>query len=117
MEKEEFPRWFQLRRGDYLPKFFDHWGRTMTRGGCVALVAEPYFTAMGEQRWEEVRRFAIKYDLIYLVLPNSYHEPGDTIRILFGHEEWCPDLMPWPREQSGDSSGSDFLSLEGRIEN
>jgi hypothetical protein len=70
---------------------------------------------MGEQQWEEVRRFAIKYDLEYLVVPNSYHEPGDTIRILFGHEEFCPDLMPWI--QSGDSSGSNSVSLEGRIEN
>jgi len=117
VEKEKFPRWFRLRRGDYLPKFFDHWGRTMTRGGCYALVAEPYFSAMGEQRWEEVRRFAIKYDLEYLVVPNFYHEPGDTIRILFGHEEFCPDLMPLPREQSGDSSRSDSDSREGRIGN
>ena len=117
VEKEKFPCWFRLRRGDYLPNFFDHWGRTKTRGGCFALVAEPYLSAMGEQRWEEVRRFAIKYDLEYLVVPNSYHEPGDTIRILFGHEESCPNLMPWPRKQSGDSSGSNSVSLEGRMEN
>ena len=94
VEKEKFPRWFRLRRGDKLPGFFDHWGRTMTKGG-YALVAEPYYTAMSEERWEEVRRFAIKYDLKYMVVPNSYHFPGQTLRILFGHEEWCPDLMPW----------------------
>ena len=68
VEKEKFPRWFRLRRGDKLPRFFDHWGRTMTRGGNV-VVAEPYFTAMTEEQWEEVRRFAIKYDLKYMVVP------------------------------------------------
>jgi hypothetical protein len=94
VEQGKFPRWFRLRRGDKLPRVFDHWGRAMTRGGIYALVTEPYFTAMCEERWEEVRRFAIKYDLEYMVVPNSYHEPGDTLRILFGHEEWCPDLMP-----------------------
>jgi hypothetical protein len=94
VEKEKFPRWFRLRTGDKLPDFFDHWGRTMTRGD-YALVAEPYYTAMTEERWEEVRRFVIKYDLKYMVVPNSYHEPGDTLRIVFGHDEWCPNLMPW----------------------
>jgi hypothetical protein len=95
VEKEKFPRWFRLRRGDYLPRVFDHWGRTMVRGGHYALVAEPYFTAMCEERWEQVRRFAIKYDLTFMVQPNSYHEPGDTLRIVFGREDWCRDLMPW----------------------
>ncbi len=95
VEKEKFPRGFRLRRGDKLPRFFDHWGRTITRGGCYVLVAEPYYTAMNEERWEDVRRFAIKYDLEYMVVPNSYHAPGDTLRILFWHEEWCQDPMPW----------------------
>ena len=93
VEEGKFPRWFRLRRGDKLPDFFDHWGRTMTKGGHV-LVAEPYYTAMTEKRWEEVRRFAIKHDLKYMVVPNSYHEPGDTLRIVFWHEDWCPDPMP-----------------------
>ena len=28
VENGKFPRWFRLRRGDKLPDFFDHWGRT-----------------------------------------------------------------------------------------
>jgi hypothetical protein len=86
-------REFRLRRGDKLPRFLDHWGRTMTRGGH-AIVAELYFTAMTEEQWEEVRRFAIKYDLKYMVLPNSYHFPGQTLRIVFWNEDWCLDAMP-----------------------
>ena len=93
VEKEKFPRGFRLRRCDKLPRFFDHWGRTMTRGGYV-VVAEPYFTAMTEEQWEEVRRFAIKYDLKYMVVPNSYHFPGQTLRIVFWSEDWCLDAMP-----------------------
>jgi len=100
VEKEKFPREFRLRRGDKLPRFFDQWGRTMTRGG-YAVVAEPYFTAMTEEQWEEVRRFAIKYDLKYMVVPNSYHFPGQTLRIVFWHEDWCLDAMPVAAASSG----------------
>ena len=81
-------------------RFFDHWGRTMTRGGYV-VVAEPYFTAMTEEQWEDVRRFAIKYDLKYMVVPNSYHFPGQTLRIVFWHEDWCLDAMPVAAVSSG----------------
>jgi len=100
VEKEKFPRWFRLRRGDLLPRFFDHWGRTMARGGYV-LVAEPYYTAMTEERWEEVRRFAIKYDLKYMVLPNSYHFPGQTLRIVLWNPGWVGDAMPVAAVSSG----------------
>ena len=82
VEKEKFPRWFRLRRGDLLPRFFDHWGRTMARGGYV-LVAEPYYTAMTEERWEEVRRFAIKYDL------NTWSCPIRTISQVRRSESCC----------------------------
>ena len=105
VEKEKFPRWFRLRRGDKLPRFFDHWGRTMTRGGNV-VVAEPYFTAMTEEQWEEVRRFAIKYDLKYMVVPNSYHFPGLTLRIVFWNKEHCLDAMPVAAPSSESKAGA-----------
>lgn len=88
VEQQKFPRWFRLRRGDTLPGFFDHWGRTLIKGQQI-LVAEPYCTAMSEERWEDVRRFAIRYDLKYMIVPNSFHFPGWTIRILFWDEERC----------------------------
>jgi len=82
---------------------------------CQSAADELTAVLADETRTRWLSRFAIKYDLEYLVVPNSYHEPGDTIRILFGHEEWCPDLMPWPREQSGDGFPQIWNPLEGRI--
>lgn len=93
VELGKFPRWFPWKRENKLPGFFDHWGRTMTGRGYV-LVAEPNFTTMFEEQWEEVRQFAIKYDLRYLIVPNSYHEPGNTLRVVFWNEDWldpCSD--------------------------
>jgi hypothetical protein len=56
--------------------------RCGARSAC-RLIPGSLPTALPEERWEDVRLFEIKYDLKYMVMPNSYHFPGQLLRLVF----------------------------------